>query len=676
MKNKLIKNYLILLIFFNLLEITFRLISNINILDISYIRIFIGLNIISLLISFLLSWLNKKLQKIIIIIVSLIFSIYAFIQVGFNNFIGVYASFNSSSQLGAVMDYLKEFFGSFLFVYYLMFIPFIILILYYVFLDKHLGSKYDKKFPLKNSIKYEPGIRTIGTILSLVIAGFLYNITLTIDVFNNSLQTISNEDLFHYPSVPSLAINQFGVIGFGALDVKSLFVEVNESSDYETIEAEAEETNRTFDDTFWQQVIDSESNKKRNNISNYLINQKITDYNDYTGLFEGKNLIVIMMESVNDIFINEELYPNFYKMYKEGWNFSNNYSPRNSCSTGNNEFSGMSGLYTIQNNCTANVYRNNTYFEAIFNLFNNKGYKTSSMHNYTEAYYYRSIIHPNLGSNKYYGVQNLGINYSNEYRNWSSDADFMEVAMDITLEDTSKPFMLWLTSVSSHQPYSQSSVEGDLYLDLTKDMKLPLDLRRYMSKLKILDDGLGILLEKLDSAGILDDTVIVMYGDHYPYGLSKDTINKVIDYDLEEYEVERVPFVVYNSKLEASTIDKYTSYINLTPTLANLFNLDYDPRLYMGTDIFSEDYLNIVTFADGSWKNNLAYYDASKSKIKYYTDEELDSEEVVNINNIVTTKMKISKDIIESNYFAYLYDKLNDTKEKIILASLEERNEE
>ena len=124
------------------------------------------------------------------------------------------------------------------------------------------------------------------------------------------------------------------------------------------------------------------------------------------------------MESVNEIIINPDLYPNFYKMYSEGIRFTNNYSPRNSCATGNNEFSAMTGLYSIQNNCTANIYRNNTYSTSIFNLFNAAGYKTTSMHDYTEYYYYRSTIHQNMGSMQYYGVEDLGIEYYNEYKNW------------------------------------------------------------------------------------------------------------------------------------------------------------------------------------------------------------------------------------------------------------------
>ena len=107
------------------------------------------------------------------------------------------------------------------------------------------------------------------------------------------------------------------------------------------------------------------------------------------------------------------------------------------------------------------------------------------MHDYTEAYYYRSTIHANMGSSMYYGVQDLGIPYYNEYKNWASDEDFMQVAMDITLDDSSEPFMLWLTTVSSHQPYNQSSIEGDKYLSITEGSNYSMDLRRIYLNLKL-----------------------------------------------------------------------------------------------------------------------------------------------------------------------------------------------
>ena len=664
LNNNLIKNFLIILVFTFLLEITFRIICGAQVIDVSLIRIFLGLTFVSLIISFILSWTNKTCSKVLIIIIGLVFTIYAFLQLGFNNFIGVYMSFNTSSQLRAVTSYVKEFLLSFLGKFYFIFIPFVLLILYYIFLDKYTERKFSKKFMLKSRIKYEPGIRTISTVLALFAIGFVYNETLTVKFMQNELQTVSNEELFQYPSVPSLAINEFGIIGFGFLDIKSLYVDPPDTYIFDATDDNISyDTNRTFDDTLWEKLISEESNTILNNINNYLINNTITDYNEYTGLFEGKNLIVIMMESVNEIFINPELYPNFYKMYSEGISFSNNYSPRNSCATGNNEFSAMTGLYSIQNNCTANVYRDNTYSTSIFNLFNNAGYRTSSMHDYTEAYYYRGTIHTNMGSGAYYGVQDLGIPYYNEYKNWASDEDFMNVAMDITLsEESEEPFMLWLTTVSSHQPYNQSSVEGDKYLSLTENTDYPKDLRRYMSKLKTLDNALGILLEKLASAGELDDTVIVMFGDHYPYGLKDTTINQVLDYDLDDYERERTPLVIYNSEITAEVVDKYTSYVNLTPTIANLFGLDYDPRLYMGSDVFADDYSDLVVFADGSWKNDEVYYNAATSEVTYYTDEVMSIEEIRNINQVITAKMQMSSLIIQNNYYEYLSNALETLK--------------
>lgn len=669
LKNNLIKNYFLLTIFLMLTEILFRIVSNIPIKSLALLRIFIGVNFISILLSFILSWFNKKINKIILLILSFLINLYAFVQIGFNNFIGVYASFNTRSQLGAVTDYIKDFFSSFKITYYVLFIPFILFVLYYIFLDKLTENKINKKFLLKTNIVFEPGIRTITSILALTLCSFLYYESLDASFMQNKLQTVSNKDLFKYPSVPSITINQFGILGFGILDTKSLLNEapVNYTYAINTSTNDNKETNeskkRTVDDTILDKIIENETNPNLNNITNYIKNATITNYNDHTGIFEGKNLIVIMMESANEIIINKDLYPNFYKLYTEGISFKNNFSPRNSCSTGNNEFSGMTGLYTIQNNCTANIYRDNTYFTSIFNLFKNAGYKTSSMHNYTEHYYARSIIHKNLGSDIYYGVQDLGINYYNVYKDWSSDEDFMNAAMDITLNNNAiNPYMLWLTTVSSHQPYGVSSEEGDKYLSITENSDYSMELRRYMSKLKTLDNSLGILLERLKASNTLDDTVIVLYGDHYPYGLKNSDINSVLSYDLSDYEVERTPMVIYNSTIKSEVVDKYSSFVNLTPTVANLFNLDYDPRKYVGTDVFSDEYLNIVAFADGSWKNSEAFYDARTASIKYYTDKTYTTDEIVNINNIVTTKMQVSEAIIRNNYFNYLENAINSYK--------------
>ena len=372
-------------------------------------------------------------------------------------------------------------------------------------------------------------------------------------------------------------------------------------------------------------------------------------------MFEGKNLIVIMMESVNNILLDENIYPNFAKLYKNGWYWENAYSPRNSCSTGNNEMTGMISLYSIYRTCTANVYMNNKYEESIFGLFNNKGYTTTSYHDYTEKYYYRSTIHKNMGSSKYYGVSDLGISYNNEYKEWPSDVLLMDKSSEIFTQNS--PFMAWITTVSPHQPYYADSELSKIYYDSFANTGYPSNVKRYMSKLKVLDDSLGEILKILEEKGILDDTVIVLYADHYPYGLTNSDISKVLGDGINKYnEVDRTPFVIYNSKMTPKTYSEYTSYVNVLPTVANLFNLDYDPRLYMGTDLLSSSYQNRVVFADGSWQTPVGFYYASTGRMSYFNDDRYTNDEIVNINTDVDNMIKYSNLAIKTNYFEHLFN--------------------
>ena len=666
-------------------EIIFRLCAHMPLFSYPTLRILISTMLLSSFIGYLLSFVGKIPARIIMGLIIFLTNFYAYLQLGFNNFLGVYMSFGTSSQLGAVVDYIKDFLHSIKFVYYTCYIPFILVLVYLILFEKKLYND-DRSNITKEEKQYKFYLKTLNFVgLALVLVS-LYYLTLSLKFMQNDLQLTSNKDLIVNPSVPSTSIQEFGTTVFCLGDIRITLFPMDEQLSYSykkkenkqaaNVEPGEVDKRRIIDDTAWDQVIANEKRNTYNTLNNYFISQKITDKNDYTGMFKGKNVIVIMMESIGDMFINQELFPNFYKMYTEGWHWENNYSPRNSCATGNNEMSGMLSLYTINNNCTANQYKNNTYFESIFNLYNNSGYRTTSMHDYTEAYYFRSTIHKNMGSGKYYGVKDLGIKYSNEYVNWASDEDFMNKALEIIKNtDDGKPFMTWLTTVSAHQPYSASSILGDKYLKDFSSQNYPTELKRYLSKAKVTDDGLGALLKGLEEQGILNDTVIVMYGDHYPYGLRKSTIKNILTYDLNDYEVERVPFVIYTPGMEAKTFTEYTSYINILPTLANLFDLNYDPRLYMGTDLLSPDYESRVVFADGSWKNEKAYYNASSGRIKNYTENAYSNEEIKSINEKVSYQMKMSSLAIKNNYFKYLENELakykvdpvvvaqNDTKE-------------
>lgn len=654
--NNILKNYLILTISLFGIEMIFKAVENTSVLDWSSLRIFMGISIISLFLSILLSFCKKWIANILTFLIVIIATIYAIAQAGFENYLGVYISINTSSQLGAVKEYVRDYIASFNGIFYIITIPLVLLIIYKI-LEKFILK--DKKLNIYT--KKEDNIARIIALVFLVLFSGFYYASLSLRFMQNEIQLVKTKTLFKNPSNPNIAVNQFGVEMFGILDIKTALFPVNETSNEVKFvsknngNTEITDYTRTVDDTAWQNLNNNEANIDYKTLNNYFISRNITDKNEYTGMFEGKNLIVIMMESVNNILLDENIYPNFAKLYKNGWYWENAYSPRNSCSTGNNEMTGMISLYSIYRTCTANVYMNNKYEESIFGLFNNKGYTTTSYHDYTEKYYYRSTIHKNMGSSKYYGVSDLGISYNNEYKEWPSDVLLMDKSSEIFTQNS--PFMAWVTTVSPHQPYYTDSELSKIYYDSFDNTGYPSNVKRYMSKLKVLDDSLGELLKILEEKGILDDTVIVLYADHYPYGLTNSDISKVLGDGINKYnEVDRTPFVIYNSKMTPKTYSEYTSYVNVLPTVANLFNLDYDPRLYMGTDLLSSSYQNRVVFADGSWQTPVGFYYASTGRMSYFNDDRYTNDEIVNINTDVDNMIKYSNLAIKTNYFEHLFN--------------------
>ena len=351
------------------------------------------------------------------------------------------------------------------------------------------------------------------------------------------------------------------------------------------------------------------------------------------------------------------------KIYNEGISFRNNFSPRNNCSTGNNEFTTLTSMFTINNTCTANTYASNKYYQSVFGVFKDAGYKTTSYHDYTQKYYRRNKIHTNLGVDKFYGVTDLEMEYNEKYEEWPSDVVMFKQAQKYYMNEDK--FMAYFATVTPHQTYHVPSEFGDKYVDNWKDTDYSMRLKRYLSKLKTLDLALEELLRQLEEAGKLDDTVIALFGDHYPYGLQDSDINKYLKANNAGYtisrnstknkNVDRTPLVIYNSQIEPVQVEEYTTIIDLLPTLLNMFDMDYDPRLYLGTDIMSESHESRAVFADGSWQNEYGFYYAPTSKMTYSQDAfKYSNQELKDINTEIKQRQKMSTNAIKNNYFNYL----------------------
>ena len=651
--NKIIRYSTLLCLGIFLIEIFFKVIMGLNIFNWSFLRIFLSTIILSNIISLIISGLKRKYANIIICVLLFIICILFTAQGGMYNYLGTFMSLGTASQAHAIEYFIGDFFTSLNPWFFSLFIIPIFYILYFIFIDKKFIDK---------SIKYKYNIiRCLTVFVTIIIAGLYYG-TISWDFMQDKMQIVSNKELFKNPSMQNIAVSQYGLLGYEFLDIKSLLIKHEETAEtFVKQEQEVTDSSRIIDDTAWETAQETEKNTDYKTLNSYFMSKEITSKNDYTGLFKGKNLVILMIESGSNVLKDyPEYFPNFAKLYNNGWSWENAFSPRNSCSTGNNEMTGLTSLYTINNTCTINTYKDNTYFEAIFNLFNNANYATSSYHDYTDHFYYRTIYHPNMGSQNYYDVNRLGIKLGSEYQPWPSDVEFVEKAVPHFINEDK--YMAWLTTVSSHMTYKNSSKTGDLYLDLYKDEDWSINSKRYMSKLKIVDNAIGKLLQELEDAGKLEDTVIMLFADHYPYGLSDESFAEIAKYDTTSNgDTDRTPFIIYNPSLEAKKFDDYTTFVNILPTLANLFDLDYDPRLYGGTDLLSDSYDGVVVFADGSWRTDIAYYDATKGKINYIGDARYADEEIIKINTKVKNEMKMDNLAIKTNYFAYLENILKKT---------------
>lgn len=671
--NRVILNTFILTMFTFITEMVVRLFTEASLTDIAVFRIFISSLMLSLIWSFLAHFLPKLGARIMNIIYIIFVSVYSFIEFGLFNFLGFFMGVGNSEQGTKVLGYIRDFMAALEPKYYLILGVGVLFILYYVIIDRLIMK--NKKRNDELSLLQKGYIEVVTIVVILLLCGGYY-LTIRSEKMQNELQTDSNYALWLYPENSNLAVNNFGVLMYGFSDIRSsiLGIDANDvaklykqkekgkDKDDEVVPVDYQ---RHIDDTAWIKLNENTKDENLKTLNDYFMNRKITPKNEMTGIFEGKNLILILMESVNEISIlNQEYFPTLYKLYHEGISFTNNYTPRNNCSTGNNELTSLSSMFTINNTCTANRYVNNKYYQGAFYMFRNKGYSATSYHDYTEQYYQRTKMHQSLGSEKFYSVTDLGMTYNPKYEEWPDDADMFKHAKDFYMKDDK--FFAYFATVSTHQTYNVPSELGDRYREKYEKLGYSTTLSRYLSKMQVLDEAMAELLSELESEGKLEDTVIAMFGDHYPYGLNDKQINEFMEKNNAGYEVnhilrkrndiDRIPMLIYNAGMEPMVVDQYTSLLDLLPTLMNMFNLDYDPRLYMGTDIFSDDHASRVVFADGSWQDENGYYYAPGSKMNYFGDKTYTNEELKEINLEIKERQKMSASAIENNYYKYLFE--------------------
>src|SRR5699024_5938254 len=241
---------------------------------------------------------------------------------------------------------------------------------------------------------------------------------------------------------------------------------------------------------------------------------------------------------------------------------------------------------------------------AMGNQLRRLGYETFAYHNHTWDYYRRDVSHPNLGYD-YKGVGN-GLEVATTWP--GSDVEMIDVTMPEVLAD--EPFHAYYMTVSGHLQYNfGGNFIAAKNRELVEDLPYTDAGQAYLATQIELDRALELLLERLEAAGVAERTLIVLSSDHYPYGLTQEEIEDLAGEQVDGIELYRNSIVMYAQGMEPETVDEPVSSLDIVPTISNLLGLEFDSRLLMGRDVFS-DAERLVIFSDRSYLTDLGHYDA------------------------------------------------------------------
>ena len=463
--------------------------------------------------------------------------------------------------------------------------------------------------------------------------------------------TGSTYNLYYETSNISLNIERLGVMSATYLDIKRSIFGFTEKIEA-AVNIENEDEDEVFEYDYNYQDLDF---GKGNNgiVNNFLKNEIGTKQNKYTSMFEGKNLIFIVAESFSEIAVSEKYTPTLYKMVHEGFDFENFYTSNN-LSTIGGEFQALTGLYADNSILTSWRGGYAYYPYGLGNTFKKLGYKTFAYHNNSAYYQDRNVYLKTQGFDNFKGCYN-GLETKINCEQWpQSDVEMMKATIDDYINSDS-PFMTYYMTVSGHFYYNfGGNAMAAKNKDLVKDLDYPEDVRGYIATQIELDRAIQVLVERLEEANKLDDTVFVLLADHYPYNLPLNYINMLSSYERDSLiEANSNNLIIYNTRMKTVKVDKVGMSIDVLPTVLNLFGVNYDSRVIMGKDILSSAE-GIAIFKDKSWVTNKGTYHASTGRFDA-KDNDISDDYVSNINAIVNNRVAISRMLVDSNYYKSIF---------------------
>lgn len=380
-------------------------------------------------------------------------------------------------------------------------------------------------------------------------------------------------------------------------------------------------------------------------LDDYFDNKKDNVSNDYTGIFAGKNLIMVMIETGDNWLISEEYTPTIKYMMENGINFENYYAPIwGAGATFNSEFTSLTGMYSLTKGNAAYAFTKNTFTYSMPNVFKSMGYSARSYHFNNSSYYNRGNIHNAIGFDEHYSFIDMG----GEEKETQFDTYLIDNPQVNETLYQDEPFFDFFITYSAHLPYNENDnickTNAVNFPELWEDESSVFS-KCAKVKINVTDQFFQKLLIQLNDLEMLDDTVIVAYADHYAYGYEDHEELQKFKAELgDTFLLERVPFFIYNHGIAANSIDKVVNTSDVLPTILNLFGHVPD-KYYSGYDAFDPNYTGYVYFSDFSWYNGDYYFQSHNN----------DNTAFINDMNSKILKIKdVNDKMLTSDYFKHI----------------------
>lgn len=370
--------------------------------------------------------------------------------------------------------------------------------------------------------------------------------------------------------------------------------------------------------------------------------------NEFSGIFKDKNLLLIQAESLNNFAIDEILTPTLYRLKNNGIFIDGYNSPLLIGSTSDSEFMANTSLLPANNGkITSNEYYNNIFPNTLAKIFSNSGYYSMATHNNYGVYYNREVMMPKLGYDFYDSTRikaedTVEDSYVIDYIKW-------------IMYEKEHYFSYWIT-YTSHQPYGKDTLnEQQLdYYELVEKRFPNLEeaIKVYYAKVMDLDRGLKQLLVDYKNSKVLDNLVIIIYGDHFPKGIfdNKEDYRELCETRGINFDTcFKTPFIIWSNDEHAQVFKKVSSTLDISPTIYDLFDLNYDDRWTLGNSVFDPSYDGFL-FDEYSviYTDNFIYDSLRNSVVHNWTKS--DEAFKIEAHNLYD-KLNLGFKIVETNYF-------------------------